>query len=75
MIDNFAMVSRSQYYCSVRSTLQCEFCINVIVGPRAGAKGGQGGLAILRPPINKLTRLKTDAFVFNFKLLPPLINA
>ena len=46
---------------------------------RAGAKGGPGVLAslfdMLGPPINKLTLLKTAAFVLNFKLCPPLINA
>ena len=49
VIDNFAIVSRSQYnYCFVRSTSQWEFCINVIVGPRAGAKGpGSNILSIL----------------------------
>ena len=36
---------------------------------RAGARGGPG------PPINKLTLLKTAAFVLNFKLWPPKLTA
>ena len=49
--------------------------------PTAGPalRGGQGGLVppinMLDPPINKLSLLKTAAFVLNFKFWPPLINA
>ena len=48
---------------------------------RAGAIGRPGGswpsidMLAPPPPINKLTFLKTAAFVFNFKLCPLLINA
>ena len=45
---------------------------------RADAKEGGGAgepgppIDVLGPPINKLTLLKTAAFVLNFKLCPPL---
>ena len=66
------------------------FVNNRRFGSRAGAKGGQGDLAIGGPggpgnlggqgdwgglAISKVAFLKTAAFVLNFKLWLPLINS
>ena len=55
-------------------------CIPLIL-PQIRRQGGgpNGGclppIDMLSTSINKLTHLKTVAFVLNFKLWPPLINA
>ena len=66
---------RHQFYWSLVNNLKQLFFFSSS-STRAGAKGGLAPQSTrLASPINKLTLLKTVAFVLNFKFWTPLINA